>query len=150
MKKTPMLEYKKLAKLCKVKEGDRIIFATCANMNDSIMVHTDGKINRIPVATIKESGKLTIGSKACPGPINRAFLATEHFFTLNEDNQIKRTTSIDIEHNVNLNIGCVTVGPCEKTFALINNTLELIDWNKISVKSKNSDGAKYSTKKIQF
>ena len=150
MKKTPMSEYKKLSKLCKVKEGDRILCAVCANLTDSIMVHTDSKINRIAVAEIKESGKLTIGTKACPGPIITAFLATEHFFTLNDVNQMKRTASADIEHNVNLNSGCVTVGPCEKTFALIGNNLELIDWNKVSVKSKNSDGAKYSTKKIVF
>lgn len=150
MKKTAISEYKKLSKLCKVKNGDHIIYATCANAEDSIMVHTEGKINRVLVEDIKESGKLTIGSKICPGPIIKAYLATEHFFTLNDKNQMKRTPSIDIEHNVNLNDGCVVTGPCTKTFAIIGNNFELIDWNKVSVKSKNSDGAKYSSKKMQF
>lgn len=150
MKKTSMSEYKKITKLCKVKQGDRILCAICANQEDSIMIYTDGKINRIPVANIKESGKLTIGTKASPGPIINAFLATEHFFTINGDNQLKRTPSSDIEHNVNLNSGCVYVGPCKKTFAMVGNNLEQIDWNKVSIKSKNSDGAKYSIKKVQF
>ena len=150
MKKTPMSEYKKLSRLCKVKDGDRILFAVCANIQDSIMVFTEGKINRIKVEDIKESGKLTMGTKACPGPIINAFLATEHFYTLNDNNQMKRTISAEIEHNVNLNNGCVAVGPCEKTFAIVGNNFEQIDWTKISIKSKSSDGAKYSTKKIRL
>jgi hypothetical protein len=28
--------------------------------------------------------------------------------------------------------------------------MELIDWSKVSVKSKNTDGAKYSSKKIKL
>lgn len=148
MKKTPIGEYKKLNHICKVRANDEIGWAFCVNADDAIMVFANDKISKIQVKDIKESGKLTIGNKTCAGPLQDAFVATQHYYTYNSDMQMKRAESNEIEHtSLTLNKGCECVGPCSKSFVLTASGFEPINWDKIMVKSRTADGGKYLTKK---
>lgn len=147
MKKTIMKEYRKLDRLCKVKDGDTIIKALCVNDDDYIMIHTPDHINRIPVSNIKTSGKLTIGTKQSVKPILNVWVSTDYFYTINKNMQVKQTLSSEISSCVLLNEGCTQCGPCDnENYINYDGKNVSVKWETVSTKSKNSDGAKLTSK----
>ena len=151
-KKTPTSEYKKLQRLCKVKEGDELLFAFSVNEEDNIIVRTTGnKVCRIKVSDVKNSGRLTIGSKIIGIPITHACVTNTCFYTLNADNQIKKCEIDELtKTTVSLNDGCVHIGSCDphSTYWSRGKFTQL-DWSKISIKSRTSDGAKIASSEIR-
>lgn len=151
-KKTPVSEYKKLQKLCKLKEGDKLAYVFSANDEDNILIRSqDNKICKVKVADIKLSGKLTIGVKIVGFVIADACLTNDYFYTINADNQVKRCEVGDLTRStVGLNDGCTHIGSCDPhTVYWSRGKFTPFDWNKVSVKSRTSDGAKISNSEIR-
>jgi DNA gyrase/topoisomerase IV subunit A len=151
-KKTLMSEYKKIQRLCKVKENDELAFVGCINDTDFIIVrYGANKVIKLSPADIKTSGKLTVGTKICSGEVLDVCITTDYFYTLNLDMQIKRVDINDLTRStVGLNDGCMTIGACEPHMMYWSRgKFTPIDWNKISIKSRTSDGAKISNSQIR-
>lgn len=150
MKKTSMKEYKKFDKLCKCKEGDQIVKALCVDDTDSIMIFLPDRINSVKVSDIKATGKLTIGTKQSVKPILNCWVATEYFYTINKDNQVKRTLSSEIKSCVKLNDNCVWCGECDQNnLVMYSGKMVQVKWDTVTIHSKDSNGAKLSTKNFE-
>lgn len=151
-KKTEIGEYKKLQRLCKVKEGDELAFAFCVNDSDNIIVRLeDNKVIKLSPSDIKTSGKLTIGSKIVNSPVSHVCVANDYFYTLNDEGQIKKVDVKELgKSTASLNEGCIHIGPCgEKEMYWSRGKFVPFDWNKISTKSRTSHGAKITTAEIR-
>lgn len=151
-KKTLMGEYKKIQRLCKVKEGDELAFVACVNDNDNIIIrYGDNKVVKLSPADIKTSGKLTIGAKVCSQAILGGCIANDYFYTLNIDMQIKRVDVNDLtKSTAGLNKDCMHIGACEPHTAYYSRgQFKEFDWSKISIKSRTSDGAKIANSEIR-
>ena len=151
-KKTEIGEYKKLQRLCKVKEGDELAFAFCVNDSDNIIVRLeDNKVIKLSPSDIKTSGKLTIGSKIVSSPVSHVCVANDYFYTLNDEGQIKKVDVKELgKSTASLNEGCIHIGPCgEKEMYWSRGKFVPFDWNKISTKSRTSHGAKITTAEIR-
>lgn len=151
-KKTLMGEYKKIQRLCKVKEGDELAFVACVNDNDNIIIrYGDNKVVKLSPADIKTSGKLTIGAKVCSQAILGGCIANDYFYTLNIDMQIKRVDINDLtKSTAGLNKDCMHIGACEPHTAYYSRgQFKEFDWSKISIKSRTSDGAKIANSEIR-
>lgn len=151
-KKTEIGEYKKLQRLCKVKEGDELAFAFCVNDSDSIIVRLeDNKVIKLSPNDIKTSGKLTIGSKIVNSSVSHVCVANDYFYTLNNEGQVKKVDVKELgKSTASLNEGCIHIGPCgEKEMYWSRGKFVPFDWNKISVKSRTSHGAKITTAEIR-
>lgn len=149
-KKTLISEYKKLQRLCKIKENDELAFAFCANETDNILIRReDNKISRLAVTDIKTSGKLTIGAKISSSPLSHAFVCNDCYFTINSNNQIKKSEVKELSKTtVGLNENCIYIGNCGKACYWSRGKFVEYDWNKINTKSRTADGAKISTAAI--
>ena len=81
-------DYKNISKLCRVKDDDKLMFAfSCSNDDLAIFWLEGDKAKVIPVAEIKDMGKLTLGNKLLKDAvILGVFVAKsdERFFTVNE------------------------------------------------------------------
>ena len=151
-KKTLMGEYKKIQRLCKVKEGDELAFVACVNDSDNIVIrYGDNKVVKLSPADIKTSGKLTIGAKVCSQAILGGCIANDYFYTLNIDMQIKRVDINDLtKSTAGLNKDCMHIGACEPHTAYYSRgQFKEFDWSKISIKSRTSDGAKIANSEIR-
>jgi DNA gyrase/topoisomerase IV subunit A len=151
-KKTLMGEYKKIQRLCKVKEGDELAFVACVNDSDNIIIrYGDNKVVKLSPADIKTSGKLTIGAKVCSQAILGGCIANDYFYTLNIDMQIKRVDINDLtKSTAGLNKDCMHIGACEPHTAYYSRgQFKEFDWSKISIKSRTSDGAKIANSEIR-
>ena len=150
-KKTPTEEYKKIIKLCKVKENDELSFAFGANDGDKIIIRReDNKISCLSTDDIKTSGKLTMGVKISNAHIVNAFVCNDMFYTLNDKEQFKKVEVQDLSKTtVSLNEGCIHIAPCTPDSCYWSRgKFTKFDWNKMSVKSRTSDGAKISSSAI--
>lgn len=149
-KKTLMSEYKKIQRLCKVKDGDELMFAFCANDADSIVLRrTDNKVFKLLATDIKTSGKLTIGVKISSSPLTHAFVSNDLFYTVNSDNQVKKTEVKELtKTTVLLNNNCTYIGNCEPACYWSRGKFIEYDWNKVCLKGRTSDGAKISNSAI--
>jgi DNA gyrase subunit A len=151
-KKTMIGEYKKIQRLCKVKEGDELAFVACVNDNDNIIIrYGDNKVVKISPADVKTSGKLTVGTKICNGAVLNVCVTNDYFYTLNDDMQIKRVDVNDLTRSTaGLNEGCTHIDACEPNMVYWSRgKFTPFDWNKISIKSRTSDGAKISNSEIR-
>lgn len=152
-KKTPISEYKKIQHLCKIKEGDELLAAFCCNEDDyAILRREDGKVNRFPITDIKTSGKLTIGTKIAALPLLQAMHEDAPcFFTITDKNKIKQSKTEELSKTVGvINNGCVFIGSCNNVVYWSRGKFTKIDWSKIAVKGKTSDGATISNSPISF
>ena len=152
-KKTSMDEYKKLQRLCKTKEGDYLIFAGCVDETDNILIHHGAnKILKVSAADVKTSGKLTIGTKICGHPVLDVCVANDHYYTVNDEMQVKRSEVADLgKSSAGLNEGCIKIGACEpNTVYWSRGKFHLFEWKNIHVKSRTSDGAKISNSEIRL
>lgn len=151
-KKTMIGEYKKIQRLCKVKEGDELAFVACVNDNDNIIIrYGENKVVKISPADVKTSGKLTVGTKICNGAVLNACITNDYFYTLNDDMQIKRVDVNDLTRSTaGLNEGCTHIDACEPNMVYWSRgKFTPFDWSKISIKSRTSDGAKISNSEIR-
>jgi DNA gyrase subunit A len=151
-KKTMIGEYKKIQRLCKVKEGDELAFVACVNDNDNIIIrYGDNKVVKISPADVKTSGKLTVGTKICNGAVLNVCVTNDYFYTLNDDMQIKRVDVNDLTRSTaGLNEGCTHIDACEPNMVYWSRgKFTPFDWSKISIKSRTSDGAKISNSEIR-
>lgn len=152
-KKTLMSEYKKIQRLCKVKENDELAFVGCINDTDFIVLrYGANKAIKLTPVDIKTSGKLTVGTKVCSGELLDACITTDYFYTINLDMQVKRVDINDLGRStVGLNEGCMSIGSCEThNMYWSRGKFTPIDWSKISIKSRTSDGAKISNSQIRI
>ena len=151
MKKTLMDGYKRWDRLGKVKEGDSILTAFCCNKDERIAVVQDnGKIVAVPVASIKESSKLTIGSKQTEGAM-MACMISDYMFTLDKEGHVKRFKGNEITTSSSaLNDNCIQIGNAEEFGYHLTTKFVKFKWSEISIKSKSSIGAKLSAKQIEL
>ena len=150
-KKTPIEEYKKITKLCKVKDGDELHFVFGVNNEDKIIIRReDNKISCLSIDDIKTSGKLTIGIKIANANILNAFVCNDKFYTMNDKGQFKRVEVKDLSKStVSLNEGCIYIAPCvSNSYYWSRGKFTEFDWEKIAIKSRTSDGAKISVSAI--
>lgn len=150
-KKTPIEEYKKITKLCKVKDGDELNFVFGVNNEDKIIIRReDNKISCLSIDDIKTSGKLTIGIKIANANILNAFVCNDKFYTMNDKGQFKRVEVKDLSKStVSLNEGCIYIAPCvSNSYYWSRGKFTEFDWDKIAIKSRTSDGAKISASAI--
>lgn len=152
-KKTPTSEYKKIQRLCKVKNEDSLFFAASVNNDDTIVIRTsNNKVQKLKVEEIKTSGKLTMGNKISNYEIANICIANDYFYTLNADMQVKRVDVNELGNSSSkLNDDCIFIGSCdEHTICWNKNKFLEVDWNNISIKSKNCNGAKIANSAIRF
>lgn len=149
-KKTLISEYKKVQRLCKVKDGDELAFAFCANETDNIILRrNDNKVFKLSATDIKTSGKLTIGVKISSLPLTHAFVSNEMFYTINANNQIKKTEVKELtKTTVLLNEDCIHIGNCDRACYWSRGKFVEYDWGKVCLKGRISDGAKISNSTI--
>ena len=151
MKKSPMDAYKRWDRLGKTKEGDTLLAAFCCNKDDRIAVVQDsGKVVAVPVGDIKESSKLTIGSRYTEGA-RSACVISEFMFTLDNEGHVKRFKGNEITTSSSaLNDNCIQIGNAEEFGYHLTTKFTKFKWSEISIKSKSSIGAKLSAKQIQI
>lgn len=147
IKKTSRKDYKNTTKLCKVKEGDKLMYAFSCN-NDAMAVFwlENDKAKVIPVAEIKDMGKLTLGNKLLKDiNILGVFIAESKdlFYTINDKGQAKVCpikelgfSTVSITPNSRF-VGLVS----SPMFYLNNGKIKRIEWSKYSPKGKTAVGA---------
>lgn len=156
MKKTPMTEYKKIDKLCKVKAEDEILYAFCCDDTDNILVLMDGdKAQTIKVEDVKLSGKLTIGNKATSAEVKCAACieAGGLFYTVDVDNHCKKSKIEEVGGtSVKLCDNCVAIGRASGLtyWKDTSSKITKVDWSTISLKSRTSIGSKLGNKKLEI
>lgn len=147
VKKTSRKDYKNISKLCRVKDDDKLMFAfSCSNDDLAIFWLEGDKAKVIPVAEIKDMGKLTLGNKLLKDAvILGVFVAKsdERFFTVNEKGQTKACEISELGTSI------VTITPTTKfigvakspCFYLANGKVKEVDWSTYSNKGKTAVGA---------
>lgn len=154
MKKTPMSEYKKIDRLCKVKAEDEIWYAFCCDDTDNILVLLgNDKAQSIKVADVKLSGKMTIGNKATSSEIEYACCIEDNglFYTVDAYNHCKKSKIEEVgATSVKLCDNCIAIGRAGGPTYWKDSSAKItkVDWSTISLKSRTSIGSKLGTKKL--
>lgn len=147
IKKTSRKDYKNVSKLCKVKDDDKLMYAFSCSNEEVVVFWLEGdKAKVIPIAEIKDMGKLTLGKKLLKDVTILGVAVgnlDERFFTVNEKGQAK---VCDISE---LGTSAVSITPNTKMFGIArpimfysaNGKMKKIDWSTYSTKGKTAVGA---------
>ena len=156
IKKSPMSDYKKIDKLCKVKAEDEILHAFCCNDDDSILcLLTTEKAQAVLVSELKLSGKMTIGNKGTSAEVKMACCIEKDglFFTVDADNHCKKSRIDEVGgSSVKLCDNCIAIGRAvgPSYWKEIGGKINKVDWLTISLKSRTAIGAKLGNKQLAF
>lgn len=152
------LEARNNTKAIKLKDGDELLAVVSANDNDFIFILGE-KLVKFAIKEIKETSKLTIGTKGINSEAKCALRAAESdkIMTVNKHGQAKLTLAKDFVITAKGSNGQVIaddtifISSSEGfIFAYQNSKNILIDFDKMSVKSKTSTGAKIFNEKLEF
>lgn len=156
VKKTRTTEYENTrngTKTIKIRDKDKLIAAGIAKNSDFIYILGEsGKIHKLPVSEITETGRMTIGAKGIgEKALSATFAAADDvIFTINKDGQGKITNGEDFNSTAKGGAGQVvaddTVGIANAAkghvFVFAGNKNNFVDTTKFIIKGKTAVGAK--------
>jgi DNA gyrase subunit A len=162
VKKTSLSSYldsRNNTKAIKLKDGDELLAVVSGNDDDFLYILGE-KLVKFPISEIKETSKSTIGTKGINGEARCALVAAESdkIMSVNDQGQAKLTLGKDFIITAKGSAGQVIADnttfissdPGYLTFAYQNGKNQIVDFDKMSVKSKTSVGAKIFSDKLEF
>ena len=152
----------KRGKLCKLKTGDSLIYASFVNDDDYILaLGQDNTLSKLKISELTVTGKASQGSVIGIGALRTAFAATDQdlVFMADKDNKAKLTAVSDLSVNsrtskgqsIMENIAWLLPATGRETFYAITNTDKIVELSasKLSVKGKTAGGVSTTSRALK-